>query len=105
LFRSTITVEIGCFCPEEYRGPFVIAVVDGIIEQVTRNGEIVTAPFDESFLTVEGLFATVERYAYADQISVNYSSLGYPSIVDVDPSFNTIDEELRIDVLDLVPNS
>ena len=101
----TITVEIGCFCPEEYRGPFVIAVVDGIIEQVTRNGEIVTAPFDESFLTVEGLFATVERYAYADQISVNYSSLGYPSIVDVDPSFNTIDEELRIDVLDLVPNS
>lgn len=99
----TITVEIGCFCPEEFRGPFEVTVVDGNVDTVTMNGEAVE-PVDEAFLTVEGLFSTIEDYAYSDEITVTYTAEGYPQTIDIDPSRNTIDEELRIDVLDLTPS-
>jgi hypothetical protein len=77
-----------------------VTVVDGNVEAVTVNGETVE-PVDESFLTVEGLFSTVEDYAYSDEITVTYATEGYPQTIDIDPSRNTIDEELRIDVHDL----
>ena len=97
----TITVEIGCFCPEEFRGPFEVTVVDGNVDAITMNGEVAES-VDEAFLTVEGLFSTIEDYAYSDEITVTYSPEGYPQTIDIDPSRNTIDEELRIDVLDLI---
>lgn len=99
-----ITVEIGCFCPEEFRGPFEVTVVEGDIDTVTMNGTNVQ-PVDATFLTVEGLFSTIEDYAYSDEINVTYSPDGYPTIIDIDPSRNTIDEELRIDVHDLRINN
>jgi hypothetical protein len=97
----TVTVEVGCFCPDEFRGPFEVTVVDGAVIGVTMNGENVV-PQDETFLTVEGLFATIEDYAYSDEITVTYSPLGYPTTIDIDPSRDTFDEELRIDVRDLI---
>lgn len=40
--------------------------------------------------------------AYSDEITVTFTPEGYPQTIDIDPSRNTIDEELRIDVLDLI---
>jgi hypothetical protein len=97
----TVIVEIGCFCPEEFRGPFEVTVVDGAVDSVTMNGEAVE-PVEGAFLTVEGLFSTIEDYAYSDEITVTYAPEGYPQTIDIDPSRNIIDEELRIDVLDLI---
>lgn len=99
----TMVVEIGCFCPEEYRGPFEVTVVDGDIESVTMNDEQVE-PVDRSFLTVEGLFSTIEDYAHSDEITVTYAPAGYPSAIDIDPDFNIVDEELFIEVHELVPD-
>ncbi len=99
----TMVVEIGCFCPEEYRGPFEVTVVDGNIESVTMNDQDVD-PADRSFLTVEGLFSTIEDYAHSDEITVTYEPAGYPSTIDIDPDFNIVDEELFIEVHDLVPH-
>jgi hypothetical protein len=96
-----LVVEIGCFCPDEVRGPFEVTVVDGAMSGVIMNGADVE-PGDETFLTVEGLFTTIEKYAYSDEITVTYSEQGYPITIDIDPSRNTVDEELRIDVHNLI---
>lgn len=97
----TLVVEIGRFCPDEFRGPFEVTVVDGAVSGVTMNG-VDMEPEDETFLTVEGLFETIEEYAYSDEITVTYSDQGYPVVIDIDPSRTTFDEELRIDVHDLI---
>ena len=78
----------------------VLYAVDGNVATVTMSGETVE-PVDQTFLTVEGLFSTIEGYAYSDEITVTYAADGYPTVIDLDPSRNAIDEELRIDVLDL----
>jgi len=101
----TITVRIECFCPEEYRGPFRVTVAGGAITAVTRNGVAVVAPVDRSLLTVEGLFATIERHAGADEIDVTYAPAGYPIAIRIDPDRMTMDEELGVQVLELVPGS
>jgi len=95
-----LRVEVGCFCPEEYRGPFSVVVQDGVVE-ATRNGEALAEFAPTSYFTVPGLFDAVERFAYSDAITVTYDpDYGFPMIIDADPAANTIDEEQRILVTD-----
>jgi len=96
----TMTVQLDCFCPEEYRGPFVINVVDGEIDTITWKDGLVSEFVEESLMTVEGLFDKIEGNAHADAIAVTYAPLGYPSATQIDPSFATMDEELGVRVLD-----
>lgn len=96
----TMTVQIDCFCPEEYRGPFDVTVVDGVVEAVTWKGSPVSEMVDRSLLTVEGLFDRIEASANADSITVAYAPLGYPSAIQIDPLRNTMDEELGVRVLE-----
>ena len=98
----TMTVQLDCFCPEEFRGPFVVTVVDGEIDAITWKGGPVSEFVDESLMTVEGLFEAVEDNAHADAIAVTYAPLGHPSAIQIDPSFTTMDEELGVRVLDLM---
>lgn len=94
-----MTVEVGCFCPPEIRGPFQVTVADGEIARATFEGEPIEERVDRRYLTVEGLFRVVERHAYADAIEVTYHlELGYPEVIDVDPLRNAIDEELVVAV-------
>lgn len=97
----SFTVEVDCFCPPEFRGPFEVKVSDGEIAQATLDGEPIRERVDREFLTVEGLFRFVERNAYADAIDVtNHSRFGYPLVIDIDPVRNAIDEEIRVEVLE-----
>lgn len=96
------TVEVGCFCPPEFRGPFEVTVVDGEITQAALEGKPIGEGVDRRFLTIEGLFGSVERHAYADSIEVTYHpELGYPKVIDVDPLRKAIDEELQVVVMEL----
>ncbi len=97
-------VEVGCFCLEEYRGPFTVVVRNGAVE-ATRNGEPVAEFAPTGYFTVPGLFDAVERFAYSDAITVRYHpDFGFPVIIDADPVANAIDEELRILVTDFTIN-
>ena len=100
----TMTVEIGCFCPPEQQGPFEVTVVDGKLDDVMMGGETAD-PSNRDFFTVTGLFSTIEEHADADEIDITYSPSGYPTTIDVDPSREIVDEEFRIDVRTLTPNS
>ncbi len=98
----SMTVQIDCFCFEEYRGPFDVTVVDGVLETATWKGSPVSEMIDGSLLTVEGLLDRIEASVNADSISVVYAPLGYPTAITIDPSRNTADEELGVRVLRFV---
>lgn len=98
----TLTIEVGCFCPPEFRGPFTVRVEDGEIIEATFQDKPIEIEVHRLILTVDGLFEFVEGNAYADQIQVTYHpELGYPEVIDVDPVRQAIDEEIRVTVLEL----
>jgi hypothetical protein len=97
----SFTVEVDCFCPPEFRGPFEVWVASGETARATFGGEPIGERVDGRFLTVEGLFGFVERNSYADAIEVTYDSeFGYPEVIDVDPVRNAIDDEVRVSILE-----
>ena len=63
------TVEIRCFCSEEYRGTFDVTVIDGVTTEITDDGDPVGEYSLDDFFTVEDLFGHI-RLAYSDQITV-----------------------------------
>ena len=69
----TMTLTRSCFCPEEYRGPFAVAVSDGDVTSVTLNGSAL--PNDRA-LTVEALFDLLaEAYEQdAARVDVTYDA-------------------------------
>ena len=95
-----MVVQVDCFCPEEYRGPFDVTVVDGAVVTATWKGEPIPDVAERRFFTVEDLFETIEGHAYADEIDVEYAPEGYPTRIAVDPSRMTMDEELGIRILE-----
>ncbi len=98
-----MVVQVDCFCPEEYRGPFEVTVVDGEVAAATWNGEPAAEFVDRRFFTVDGLFDVIEGHAYADEIDVDYAPEGFPTRISVDPSRTTMDEELGVRILEFRP--
>ena len=89
-------VEVRCFCPEEYRGPFTVVVRDDVVES-THDGEQVSEFAPTEYFTVSGLFDAVEAFAFSDSIIVSYDvDFGFPALIDADPVANAIDEEQEI---------
>lgn len=99
----TMTQERMCFCPTEYRGPFVVTVRDGAVVAVTLDGA--SLPTDRA-LSVEALFDLVAA-AYdrrADDVQVSYHpTLGYPTSIQIDYERQAADEELGLTVTALQP--
>lgn len=101
----TFTVMRGCFCPQEYIGPFTVTVVDGAPVAVVRGRKEI--PVDDETLgelplTVEQLFTYIDEVgAQADDVSVSYDAdLGFPSRISVDLYANAVDDEMQIAVSD-----
>ena len=104
------TFTRGCFCPEEFVGPYQVSV---------RQGEIVTASFrgtdlfeigvleigryDEIVKTVDGLFDEIERaIREADAVTAEYDPvLGFPTTVSIDWILNAADDEVSYAIADL----
>ena len=99
-----MTVEIACFCPEEFRGPFVVLVEDGNVEDATFKGGPVMDGVASDYFTVDGLFDAIEALAFSDRLEVTYDrESGFPVLVDADPSLNIADEEVFITVTNFQP--
>lgn len=100
-------VARNCFCPEEYRGPVRVRVVDGTaVERVyVSSGQPVPEEIAPSFPAVDGLF-DVLRSAYedeADEVRVTYDpELGVPIDFFIDYLEMAADEELGMQVTEEV---
>jgi hypothetical protein len=90
------------FCSREHVGPFVLVVRgDTVVER--RYADAVDSralppPAPESAVDVDGLFQIVrDALARADAVAVRYDDeLGYPTLIDVDSTFNAVDDETVI---------
>ena len=95
----TMTVEIGCFCPEEYRGPFEVAVAGGQLVSATYKGEPAAEDVADQYFTVGGLFDALEGLVDSDRLEVTYDrATGFPTEINADPDFQIADEEVYITV-------
>jgi hypothetical protein len=100
----TMSYRRTCFCPAY---TVQVTVVDGEVTSAEAieglPGELPPTtqpiPDDEQF-TVEDLFGqAIEAYETADRTTVTYDAeLGYPTIIDVDPIQNAIDDEYTLTV-------
>ncbi|MDJ0616081.1 MAG: DUF6174 domain-containing protein [Calothrix sp. MO_192.B10] len=100
------TFSNGCFCLPEARGPVVIEVRNGVTTSITdaNTGEPVNEEFFQSFNTIPKLFLTIRDAIArrADRVDVEYDrTLGYPTNIAIDFSFQIADEELFITVENL----
>lgn len=94
-------VLVGCFCPEEVRGPFEVTVRDGEVVEATRDGGELADYSPDQYFTILGLFDAVEALAHSDRLDVTYhAEYGYPILIDADLVFRAIDEERTIEVLE-----
>ncbi len=95
----TYTLTWQCFCPEGGT-PSAVEV---------QGGEVVgSTPELPEASTVEGLFDTVRSAIESDPdaFDVSYDAvLGYPTMLDVDPMANAMDEEYGFEAKDLTESS
>ncbi|KAA0235322.1 MAG: hypothetical protein JJLCMIEE_01665 [Acidimicrobiales bacterium] len=93
-----LTYEKRCFCPQT--GPITVTVEDGEIADVSAPEADDEAEVAEDALTVEDLFdkaADAEEKADASEIAYD-EEYGYPTLIDVDHSFDAYDDEYTYEV-------
>ena len=96
-----------CFCA--LAGDFTVVVNEGAVVQATRpDGSTVPEESLPYLQTVGDLFDRIQMAIEneADRFEARYDpDLGYPTLVDLDPQLNTIDEEIRYEASSLEPTS
>jgi hypothetical protein len=86
-----------CFCPDNYRGPFVLQVRGGEVESATyTDGSAVDDQLITGLLTVEGVMDEIQigldrKYV---ELRVTYNTMGYPSEFYSDMSKMIADDEM-----------
>lgn len=100
------TVTQDCFCVEDARGPFRVAVSNGAVVSVTDPATGAPRAASEFVpLTVEALFDRVEQ-AVAEgvrEIDVEYDrELGYPVEIEINRSQQPVDAAIIITVSNFV---
>jgi Family of unknown function (DUF6174) len=100
----TMTLIFGCEC----------ALGGRSVTVTIRDGRVVAAKDEEGALpldrllgfpaTIDGLFDYAEQNANAGKLEFKWDpQIGIPVAVAIDPDVNTIDDEIRIAILDFKP--
>ena len=96
-------LTLDCYCDEDFRGPFIVTVERGEVRSIVR----VSSDSDPVSITeytdglVPDVFDLIESNTGAASIEVTYDDqLGYPTSVILDPSSDTIDDELALFIND-----
>jgi hypothetical protein len=100
------TLSNGCFCTPESRGPVIIEVRNGRTTSVTSvaTGQPVDPELFQRYDTVPRLFDLIKDAIKrkADNLDVKYNStLGYPTQINIDYSFQIADEEQYLTIENL----
>jgi hypothetical protein len=104
----SITVARSCECLDEWTGPVVVIVRNGVVESrhYTRDGAAVPPQYADLFPSVEGLFGIIEtaRREGAAQLDVSYDpTFGYPARIAIDWHATHVDDEVTYRASDLLP--
>lgn len=96
-------LERWCYCG--LFGELRVTVVDGVVTAAERpDGQPIDEAGFQYLETVEYLFdrtqQAIDDRAYRFQVEY-HPELGYPTLLDLDPDRNAIDEEIRYEVGDL----
>ncbi len=92
----------GCFCPQEYTGPFRVTVrVDMVLVEPTEAGGG-AQPSSSVRPRIEDVFAAARSaLASADDVKIAYDpTFGFPTRVAVDAIKQAVDDEFTITVTD-----
>ena len=100
-----ITLTYGCFCEFGDGREIKVRVEDGRFAEASSDGQPLTRRELRGFaFTVEQLFDLVASHRNADKLEVAYDkTLGYPRSIDIDNDARADDDELRVEVVKLVP--
>ncbi len=91
----TFTIERQCFCPEEYRGPFNVVVVESAATLVTYQGGVAKADSLANLpKTMEAAFDLIVANAASEPDVVYDDRFGFPLRIALDPMKNAIDDEV-----------
>lgn len=96
-------VQRGCFCVNG--GSFWVQVVDSKIVFAINNFSQEQLPDEhlEYFETIDEIFEMLRNAEKgADELEVQYSTFGYPSMVTIDWNVLTIDDEMSLTVSNLI---
>lgn len=100
----------GCFCPEEFVGPYAVSVLQESVAAATFQGTdlfdidiLEIGRYEEIIKTVDDVFAEIElALREADSFTAEYHpALGYPTNVYIDWVANAADEEVGYTILNL----
>jgi uncharacterized protein DUF6174 len=90
----TFTIERQCFCPEDYRGPFDVTVIQGVATLVTFHGGVAVADRVQDLpKTMEAAFDLVLANVAVEPDVVYDDRFGFPLRIALDPIKNAIDDE------------
>jgi hypothetical protein len=91
----TFTIERQCFCPEDYRGPFEVTVIEGVATLVTFQGGVAVAGRVQDLpKTMEAAFDLVLANVATEPDVLYDDRFGFPLRVALDPIKNGIDDEV-----------
>ncbi len=100
----------GCFCPEEFVGPYAVSVRNDVVDTASFRGTdlfdiemLEIGRYEEIVKTVNGVFDELERALRdADSFTAEYHPLlGYPTNVYIDWIANAADEEVSYTIRSL----
>ena len=90
----TFTIERQCFCPEEFRGPFGVVVVEGVATLVTYQGGVAVADRVANLpKTMDAVFDLIVANASTEPDVVYDDRFGFALRIALDPMKNAIDDE------------
>ncbi len=96
-------INRGCFCMNG--GSFWVQVVDSEVVFAINNfsQEPVSVEYLQNFETIDDIFDMVRNAEKdADELVVQYSEFGYPSMVTIDWNVMAIDDEISLTVSNLI---
>lgn len=99
----TFTLQITCFCAQEYTQPKRVVVENNRV--VSVEGEAIEELNDSSFRTIDGFFdyirETLNQNPESETITYD-SDMGFPTYIYFDISSMIADEEIGYTISDLV---
>lgn len=91
----TFAIERQCFCPEDWRGPFDVTVVEGGATLVRFNGGVaVQDRVADLPKTMEALFDLIVANAPSEPDVAYDDRFGFPLRISLDPIKDAIDDEV-----------
>lgn len=99
------TLFIDCFCPDAFRGPVIVEVLNGVTTSVRFANASIQADrqYYGRYDSIEKMFGVIQRAVRdgADDLEVSYDKgYGFPTEISIDFDEQAVDDEISFTVSD-----